>query len=68
MKDQLNRMVNDRDFRQDPNYVAPDPEKKKLILKLATMITDRYVQKFTHTIKVDDPEYWALQKTRSSSC
>jgi len=62
MKDQLNRMVNDRDFRQDPNYVAPDPEKKKLILKLATMITDRYVQKFTHTIKVDDPEYWAIDE------
>ncbi|MBQ8996009.1 MAG: FAD-dependent oxidoreductase [Oscillospiraceae bacterium] len=52
--------MNERDFRQDPNYSAPDPEKKKLILQLATMITDRYVQKYTHTIKVDDPEYWAL--------
>ena len=31
MKDQKNRMVNERDFRQDPNYVAPDPEKKKLL-------------------------------------
>ena len=38
MKDQLNRMTNERDFRQDPNYSAPDPEKKKLILKLAGMI------------------------------
>ena len=60
MKDQLNRMTNERDFRQDPNYSAPDPEKKKLILKLAGMITDRYVQRYTHTIRVDDPEYWAL--------
>ena len=24
MKEQKNRMVNERDFRQDPNYTAPD--------------------------------------------
>ena len=30
MKDQKNRMVNERDFRQDPHYVAPDNEKKKI--------------------------------------
>ena len=57
MKDQKNRMVNERDFRQDPNYVAPDPEKKKLILKLGTMITDRYLKKYTGTLDVNDPEY-----------
>ena len=26
MKDQKNRMVNERDFKQDPGYVAPDEE------------------------------------------
>ena len=60
MKDQKNRMVNERDFKQDPNYKPADPEKAKLILKLGTMITDRYLQKYTHSLKYDDPEYWAL--------
>ncbi len=62
MKDQINRMVNERDFRQDPNYVAPDKEKEKLVLKLGSMITDRYLQKYTHTLGTDDPEYWALDE------
>ena len=62
MKDQKNRMVNERDFRQDPNYVASDPEKKKLILKLGTMITDRYLVKYSRTMNTDDPEYWALDE------
>ena len=62
MKEQKNRMVNERDFVQDPNYVAPDPEKKKLILKLGTMITDRYLVKYTRTMNTDDPEYWALDE------
>ncbi len=62
MKDQKNRMVNDRDFRADPNYKPADPEKAKLILKLGTMITDRYLQKYTHTLRYDDPEYWALDE------
>ena len=60
MKEQKNRMVNERDFRQDPAYKAPDEEKKKLILKLGSMITDRYAVKLTHSMDVDDPEYWAL--------
>ena len=60
MKDQKNRMVNEHDFRADPNRKVVDEEKKKLILKLGTMITDRYLQKYTHTLKIDDPEYWAL--------
>ena len=50
MKDQKNRMVNERDFRQDPHYVAPDNEKKKLILQLGTMITDRYLVKYSRTM------------------
>ena len=62
MKDQKNRMVNDGDFRQDPNYVAPDKEKMKLILQLGTMITDRYLVKYSRTMKTDDPEYWALDE------
>ena len=62
MKDQKNRMVNERDFKADPNYKPSDPEKAKLILKLGTMITDRYLQKYTHTLRYDDPEYWALDE------
>ena len=60
MKDQLNRMGNADDFKQAPDYTAPDKEKEKLILKLGTMITDRYLVKYTNTMKTDDPEYWAL--------
>ena len=60
MKEQTNRMVNERDYRPDPNYKPADPEKAKLILKLGTMITDRYLVKYTRTMKYDDPEYWAL--------
>ena len=56
-KDEM-RMTNERDFHQDPNYVAPDKEKEKLVLQLGTMITDRYLKKYTHTLNVNDPEYW----------
>ena len=62
MKDQKNRMTNERDYKLDPNYVAPDPEKEKLLIKLAGMITDRYAAKLTHTIKPDDPEVWCLDE------
>ena len=54
------RMTNERDYHQDPNYVAPDKEKEKLVLQLGTMITDRYLKKYTRTLNVHDPEYWAL--------
>jgi NADPH-dependent glutamate synthase beta subunit-like oxidoreductase/Fe-S-cluster-containing hydrogenase component 2 len=60
MKEQKNRMVNDRDFHQSPNYTAPDKEKERLIKKLGEMITDRYAVKLTHSLQTDDPEYWAL--------
>ena len=53
-------MINEGDYWPDENYVAPDKEKEKLVLKLATLITDRYVKKFTHKINTGDPEYWAL--------
>ncbi|MBR6282576.1 MAG: 4Fe-4S binding protein, partial [Lachnospiraceae bacterium] len=53
-------MINERDFFQDPNYVAEDPEKEQLVLKLATLITDRYVKKLTNKINNRDPEYWML--------
>ena len=55
-----NRMINERDYAQDPNYVPADPEKAKLVLKLATMITDRYLKRYTRTLNTSDPEYWAL--------
>ena len=53
-------MVNERDFKQDPNYVAPDKEKEKLILQLGTMITDRYLVKYSRTMKTDDPQIAAV--------
>ena len=60
MKDKLNRMTNERDFKQVENYKPQDPEKAKLVLKLGMMITDRYLVKYTKSMKMDDPEYWAL--------
>ena len=60
MNEQKNRMTNERDYKQVPNYKAADEEKKKLVLKLGSMITDRYIVKYTHTMTTDDPEYWAL--------
>ena len=62
MKDQKNRMFNDYDRSMLPEYVCEDPEKEKLILKLGTMITDRYLIKYTNTMKTDDPEFWALNE------
>ena len=61
MKDKENRMVNERDYRHPKGYHCEDPEKEKLILKLGTMITDRYLVKYTKTMKTDDPEFWALE-------
>lgn len=55
-------MINERDFWQEENYQAPDPEKEKLVLQLATLITDRYVKKFTKKLNNRDPEYWALDR------
>ena len=43
MKEQKNRMVNDRAYRLPENVVNPDKEKLKLLIRLAGMITDRYV-------------------------
>ncbi|MCR5796120.1 MAG: FAD-dependent oxidoreductase, partial [Solobacterium sp.] len=59
-KNPVNRMTNERDFKPDENYKAPDREKEKLVLKLGTMITDRYLKKYTRTLDTSDPEYWAL--------
>ena len=56
------RMQNERDFRLDPNYVPPDPEKEKLVIQLVSMITDRYIDKFTHNIRREDPDVWALDE------
>ncbi|MBQ1827164.1 MAG: FAD-dependent oxidoreductase, partial [Erysipelotrichaceae bacterium] len=62
MKEQKNRMFNDYDRSMLPEYVCEDKEKEKLILKLGTMITDRYLIKYTNTMKTDDPEFWALNE------
>ena len=51
MKEQKNRMTNERDWQPGPADRITDPEKKRLLIKLAGMITDRYVAKYTHTIK-----------------
>jgi hypothetical protein len=60
MKEQKNRMTNERDYVPPKDYVAEDKEKEKLVLRLGTMITDRYLVKLTNSMKTDDPEYWAL--------
>lgn len=53
-------MINANDYWPDPDYKPEDPEKAKLVLKLATKITDRYVKKFTRTLNYGDPEFWML--------
>lgn len=53
-------MINENDYWQDPDYVPEDPEKEKLVIKLATLITDRMVKKITKKINNRDPEYWML--------
>ena len=53
-------MINERDYWPDENYVAEDKEKEKMVLQLATLITDRYIKKFSRKINNKDPEYWAL--------
>ncbi|RKM62526.1 FAD-dependent oxidoreductase [Butyrivibrio sp. CB08] len=53
-------MINERDYWPDPNYKAEDPEKEKLVLELATLITDRMVKKLTKKVNNQDPEYWML--------
>ncbi|MBQ9153016.1 MAG: hypothetical protein IJ130_04315, partial [Solobacterium sp.] len=62
MKEMKNRMVNERDFKPDPNYVPADPEKARLVLKLGNMITDRYLVKYSRTMNYSDPEYWMLDE------
>jgi NADPH-dependent glutamate synthase beta subunit-like oxidoreductase/NAD-dependent dihydropyrimidine dehydrogenase PreA subunit len=62
MKEQKNRMTNERDYVPPKDYVAEDKEKEKLVLRLGTMITDRYLVKLTNSMKTDDPEYWALNE------
>ncbi|MBQ6519703.1 MAG: FAD-dependent oxidoreductase [Anaerolineaceae bacterium] len=53
-------MINEWDYWQDPNYVAEDPEKEKLVKALAEMITNRVVKKLMKKINNRDPEYWML--------
>ena len=56
------RMTNEHDYVQDPHYVAADPEKEKMLLKLIGMITDRIADKLTGKISNKDPEYWVLDE------
>ena len=62
MKEQKNRMTNAGDYIPPKHKKPDDPEKAKLILQLGTMITDRYLVKYTKSMKTDDPEYWALDE------
>ena len=55
-------MINEHDFWPDEDGKPVDKEKEKMILKLATIITDRYAKKFTHTLNTKDPEYWMLDR------
>ena len=58
-------MINGRDYWAPEDEGADDPEKTKLVLKLVTMITDRYVKRFTGTINTRDPEFWAVNHVLS---
>lgn len=60
-------MINEWDYWQDPDYVPKDKEKEKLVLKLAAMITDRYVKRYTRQLNNRDPEYWALDHVLTKS-
>ena len=55
-------MINERDFWQDPNYVAEDPEKEQLVLQLGKLITDRVAKKLGNKLNNRDPEYWMLDR------
>ena len=55
-------MINENDFWQDENYVAEDPEKEKMVLELATLITYRMIKKITQKVNNRDPEYWMLDR------
>ena len=55
-------MINEYDFWPDEDYAAPDKEKEKMVLQLATMITDRYIKRYTRQLNNRDPEYWALDR------
>ena len=60
IKKEDRRMTNARDYVPNPNFVAPDKEKDKLIKKLGAMITDRIPKKLPGKMTSQDPEYWAL--------
>ncbi|MBQ7680539.1 MAG: FAD-dependent oxidoreductase [Butyrivibrio sp.] len=53
-------MINERDYWPPEDEGTEDPEKTEMVLKLVTMITDRYVKKFTGKINTRDPEFWAV--------
>ena len=53
-------MINEGDYWPDENYVAPDKEKEKLVLKLATLITDRYVKKIDAVLEEKSRELTAV--------
>ncbi len=55
-------MINENDFWPDPNYKAEDPQKEKMVLALATKITDRIPKKLTRSLNNQDPEYWMLDR------
>ena len=47
-------MINETDFWPDEAYHAEDKEKEKLVLKLATLITDRYIKHPLEAVSVGD--------------
>ena len=53
-------MINEGDYWPTDQDASHDKEKEKMVLELATLITDRYVKKYTKKINTKDPEYWAL--------
>lgn len=53
--------VNDRDFPLE-DYHCDDPEKKKLVTKLAVMITDNIPRKLPGGMKEDHMDFWILDR------
>ena len=53
--------VNERDFPVT-DYHCDDPEKKKLVMKLALMITDNIPRKLPGGMKENHMDFWILDR------
>lgn len=61
-----NIFVNERDFPTE-DYHCDDPEKKKIIMKLAVMITDSIPRKLPGGMKENHMDFWILDRLLTKS-